>query len=263
MRRIDWSPKAENVAAIIRAVNVLPRNVVFVDDNPVERAAVQAAFPDIRVLGADPVLPAPHPALGAGDPGAGRDRESARRTEMIQAAAERDSTRAALSRAEFLATLGMSVRMSGSPPPAHKSFARAFELINKTNQFNTTGKRWTQEAMRAALAAGTVLHAFEVEDRFSRYGLVGVIVADAGRIEQMVMSCRVVGLDVEIAAVAAVLRLLGAHGAAAVTTRLVETDANLLCRDLFARCGFAAGTDGTWISDAANVPPVPAHIRLA
>jgi FkbH-like protein len=262
VRRINWEPKAENVDAVIRAVNVLPRSVVFVDDNPVERAAVLAALPDIRVLGADPyylrriLLWAPETQV------AFVSEESARRTEMIQAGVARETTRQRLSRPEFLASLGLSVRPITIADTRHKAFARAFELINKTNQFNTTGRRWTQEEARAAFDSGTVFHAFEVADRFSRYGLVGVVIAGGAAIEQMVMSCRVVGLDVEIAAVADVLRRLRAEGAGVVSARLVETDANLLCRTLFDRCGFVRGADGVWVNEPDNVPAVPAHTAL-
>jgi FkbH-like protein len=259
-RRINWQPKAENIAAIIREVNILPRSAVFIDDNPVEREAVRAALPDIRVLGADQyylrriLLWSPETQVPVVTD------ESARRTEMIQAAGARETTRQRLSRPEFLASLGLRVRMIEIAAPGHASFPRAFELINKTNQFNTTGKRWTQEEMRAAFAGGMTLYAFDVEDRFSRYGLVGVVIAARGRIEQMVMSCRVVGLDVEIAAVAAVLRRMGG---AMVSTRLIETDANLLCRTLFERCGFRATGDGGWTSGPDNTLAVPAHISLA
>ncbi len=259
-RRIDWAPKAENIAAILREVNILPRSAVFIDDNPVEREAVQAALPDIRVLGADQyylrriLLWSPETQVPVVTD------ESARRTEMIQAAGARETTRQRLSRPEFLASLGLRVRMIEIADTGHASFARAFELINKTNQFNTTGKRWTREEMRAAFAGGTTLHAFEVEDRFSRYGLVGVVITGAGRIEQMVMSCRVVGLDAEIAAVAAVLRRM--YGAM-VSTRLIETDANVLCRTLFDRCGFRAGDHGVWTSGPDNTLAVPAHISLS
>ena len=50
--RINWNPKAVNIAEILKDVNLLPGSVLFVDDNPVERAAVKAAFPDIRVMDA-------------------------------------------------------------------------------------------------------------------------------------------------------------------------------------------------------------------
>src|SRR5581483_10907361 len=49
--KINWNPKAENIRAICEEFNIKPRSVVFVDDNPVERAAVKAALPAIRVIG--------------------------------------------------------------------------------------------------------------------------------------------------------------------------------------------------------------------
>ena len=53
---------------------------------------------------------------------------------------------------------------------------RALELINKTNQFNTTGGRWTKQECIPAVATGTRFIASDVEDRFTRYGIVGVVV---------------------------------------------------------------------------------------
>jgi predicted enzyme involved in methoxymalonyl-ACP biosynthesis len=78
---------------------------------------------------------------------------------------------------------------------------------------------------------------------------------------QFVMSCRVFGLDVERAVIAAVCRRLhGARGSKLVA-RLNETDANFPCRDLYARCGFAAD-GGHWTKPHAQPIEVPSHIAL-
>jgi FkbH-like protein len=53
--RINWRPKPENMAEILQAVSLLPRNVVFIDDNPAERARMQEVFPDMRLLGRHPL----------------------------------------------------------------------------------------------------------------------------------------------------------------------------------------------------------------
>jgi FkbH-like protein len=260
VKRINWEPKGENVEAVIREVNVLPSSVVFIDDNPVERAAVQSAIPGIRVLGANQyylrrvLLWAPEMQVPL------VTEESARRTELIKANSAREDTRKRLSRAEFLATLDLKVRLIEVGEVAHKSFPRTFELINKTNQFNTTGKRWTQEEFLIGFAAGLRVTSFEVEDRFSKHGLVGVVITQSGCIEQVVMSCRVVGLDVEIAVVGEVVRRLRAKGLGIVTGRLVETRANLLCRNLFERCGFTVGTDGIWLLKGGTDVPQPPHV---
>jgi FkbH-like protein len=182
---------------------------------------------------------------------------------MIQANGSRENARRRLTRDEFLASLGLKLRLIEITSSEHKSFSRAFELINKTNQFNTTGKRWTLEECLTAFAAGTKLYAFEVEDRFSQYGLAGVVIVCGGRIEQMVMSCRVVGLDVEIAAIVDILRLMRQSGVGLVTSCLVETEANLLCRTLFERCGFTAGDGNVWTSVPETVLKVPTHIGIA
>src|SRR6185503_5897760 len=54
--KINWQPKAANLEAMLREVNLLPKNVVFVDDNPVERESIKRAFPGIRTLGSYPYL---------------------------------------------------------------------------------------------------------------------------------------------------------------------------------------------------------------
>jgi FkbH-like protein len=261
-RRINWNPKAENVEAIIREVNVLPRSVVFVDDNPVERAAVQSHLPDVRVIGANQyhlrriLLWAPETQVPV------VTEESARKTELIQANGQRESARKRLSRSEFLASLALKLRLAEIRDVGAKQFPRAFELLNKTNQFNTTGKRWRREDCHAAFGGGAVMYSFEVEDRFSNYGLVGVVISAGRYIEQMVMSCRVVGLDVEIAALTEILRRMRMHVPTDITANLIETDANIVCRDLFQRCNFKSDHRGCWVIAPEIALKVPRHITL-
>ena len=260
VRRINWRPKADNLDEIIREVNVLPRSVVFIDDNPVERAAVKAAHPDVLVLEAHPylirriLLWAPETQV------VGITEESARRTEMVRAQVERETDRKRMSREEFLASLNVAVQMFEIAGTQDKKFPRALELINKTNQFNTTGRRWTRAECATAFARGTRFHAFEVQDRFTRYGLVGVAVVEEGRIDQFVMSCRVLGLDVEKAVVAALsARVQNGHD---LTARLETTDANLPCRDLYDRCGFKQ-QGNNWIKPQAFTVEAPPHVALS
>src|SRR5262249_15620249 len=95
--RINWRPKPENMAEILEGMNLLPRNAVFIDDNPAEREAMLRAFPGIRVLGRHPyyirrtLLWAPETQVVTVTD------ESRRRTEMIQAQFTRETQRAAMS----------------------------------------------------------------------------------------------------------------------------------------------------------------------
>jgi predicted enzyme involved in methoxymalonyl-ACP biosynthesis len=134
--------------------------------------------------------------------------------------------------------------------------------LNKTNQFNTTGRRWTIEELREALAADRELQAFEVSDTYTRYGLVGVVIMHGAVVEQFVMSCRVVGLDVELAAIASLARRVAARTAASRIRAITrETDANLLSRDLWLRCGFEWCQDG-WEAPIAEIVDIPTHIAV-
>lgn len=260
--RINWHPKVENMADILAGMNILPRSVVFVDDNPVERNAMHHAYPDMRILGRHPFY-IRHSLLWAPETQvASITEESSRRTEMIQRQFERESLRKTLSRDEFLRSASPVVTVNIIKASSDKRFARAFELINKTNQFNTTGRRWTHASCEQFLEQGGQLLTFEVEDQFTgNYGLVGVVMSSAASIDQWVMSCRVLGLGVEEAVMANIVAAMRANGARTVTGHLVETDVNFPCRDLFSRCGFQLDGD-VWILAADNVPQIPGHVTI-
>ena len=261
VRKINWRPKADNIEEILREVNLLPRSVVFIDDNPAERFAVQSAFPDIRTFGPNPYLWRRILLWSPETQVAVINAEAAGRTEMVQAQIKRETERKQLSREEFLATLGVEITLFEIADVADPAFQRALELINKSNQFNTTGKRWTaEEAKRFFLDRGRFI-VFEVKDRFTAYGIVGVAIVEGTRIEQFVMSCRVAGLDVEIAVIAELLAGFHSRGVPNAFAVLRETDANSLCRDLYARCGFVRDDDGALVRATAGLVS-PAHAQL-
>jgi FkbH-like protein len=261
VQKINWRPKADNIEEILSEVNLLPRSVVFIDDNPAERFAVQSAFPEIRAFGPNPylwrriLLWSPETQVAA------INAEAAARTEMVQAQIKRETERKQLSREEFLATLGVEITLFDVADVADPAFQRALELVNKSNQFNTTGRRWTPEEAKAFFAGRGRFVVFDVKDRFTAYGIVGVAIVAGDRIEQFVMSCRVAGLDVEIAVVAELLAGLRSQGSPAAVAVLHETDANALCRDLYARCEFTLDANGELARSTAGFDP-PAHVQL-
>lgn len=262
VRKINWNQKAENIESILTEVNLLPKNVLFIDDNPTERASVCAAFPEIRTLGSNPyetrrlLLWAPELQLPF------MTNESLRRTEMVQAQVQREVVRKQLTRAEFLASLQLKVRLFKLDGENDKALPRVLELINKTNQFNTTGRRWKVEELLGSQHSENLIYAFEVEDRFSRYGLVGVVVIRGNEIEQVVMSCRTVGLDAEVAAMSKIESGLLQNEFSELRARTIETESNFLSRDLFNRCGWKKLDDGSWLLRKEDILPVPDTIHM-
>lgn len=261
MVKINYDPKTLNLAEILSKVNVLPSSVVYIDDNPVERASLKAAYPDLRILSRSHYYWRRTLLWAAETQVRTISTESARRTGMMQAQITRDALKQEMSREDFLRTLNLKLRLFEISTPDHPSFARVLELLNKTNQFNTTGVRWSDEQLCVALDRGSRILAFEVTDNFTDYGLVGVIIVSGSTIEQMVMSCRTVGLEVEIAAIKYVITLMRRAGVGTIRARLIHTEANLLCRDLWMRCGMVENDDLFQLASDHTVA-TPAHVTM-
>ena len=259
--RINWRPKAENIREILGMVNLLPRNVVFIDDNPGERAAVGLEFPDIRVLGRHPYYFRRVLLWSAETQNAAVSHESGSRTEMVQAQMLREDARQELSREAFLAAAAPRVEIGWITGTGDARFGRVLELVNKTNQFNTTGVRRSREELELFFAEGGRVLAFDVTDRFTAYGLVGAVLVKYASIEQWVMSCRVLGLEVELAVMSDLLHQLQEEGYRQVSGLLVETEVNAPCRDLFARCDFR-NRQGVWKCATRRRPAMPAHVEV-
>lgn len=258
---VNWDPKAQSMQSLLDVVNLLPRNVVFIDDNPAERDAMKRAFPDMRIIGRDPYYVRRILLWSSETQVANLTAESARRTQMIQKQVMREGARKQMSREEFLAAAAPSVAMTVIADIAHPRFPRVFELVNKTNQFNTTGRRWSDEEFRQLLGDGGVCYTFEVTDKYTDYGLVGVVILRDDTVVQWVMSCRVLGYQVEEAVMATLVDQLRAAGIGAIRGLLRETDVNFPCRTLFSKCGFVADGDD-WILPADARVAIPGHVSV-
>lgn len=261
---INWRPKAENIAKIIQQAGITSKSVVFVDDNPVERAAVKAVFPDIRLLGSTPYVTRRILLWSPETQVARLTEESINRDAMVRQQQIREREKESMSREDFLAGLGCKVRVSRIVSQEGPEYSRAYELLNKTNQFNTTGKRWTSSEIATFLRNGGAIFAFHVEDKFTKYGLVGVILFAAGHFQQFAMSCRVLGLDIETSVLNAIMNFVSDESVSEFSATVIETDANMVSRGVYERCGFAVARDQPQrlVRSRRDAMPVAAHLTL-
>lgn len=258
--KINWKPKVDNIHEILAETNLLPKNVVFIDDNPSERAAVRGEFADMRILG-DDIYRLRRVLLWSGETQVAQiTEESGRRTEMIQAQIQRESARSKMSREEFLRSLEVGVSIHRITSTSDQKFARAFELVNKSNQYNSTGKRWTFEECSSRFEEGLEFYVGQVKDKHTDYGLVAVAIVQNDCIEQYVMSCRVFGLGVEQALISSVAKSIQSHSD--VVGNVIETPANALGREVFQKCGFSLSAEGKWVLAKDQVLASPEHVVL-
>jgi FkbH-like protein len=263
--KINFRSKGENLTEILRELNLRPQNAVVIDDNPVERAAIQAGVPGVRVLGRHLYYLKRILLWSSETQQRTITPESGRKTEMVHAQLQRESARQTLSHEEFLQTLGLRLSLSVLHDTKDLNMNRALELLNKTNQFNTTGARHTLEQCHQHFQAGRRLHILAAEDRFTQYGLVGAAWVDQNCLQQMVLSCRALGLGLEDAFLAQFANRLAGENAAMMLGVLQPTEANLACRQFYSRNGFLQTQDNPilWSRPLASPLVAPAHISLA
>jgi FkbH-like protein len=261
--KINWQPKAENVSAIMQALSLTAKNVVFVDDNPVERDAVKAAHPEIRTIGADPFAIKRILTWAPETQVARLSAESAGREASLLSKVKRDEERAAMPREEFLRQLETKLELVEIRDAQAPQFFRVQELVNKTNQFNTTAARRSLEDYQHHWAQGGRVFAFSVRDRYTDYGLVGVLFTLGNSITQYVMSCRVLGMEIELA----VLREVGAVLRAAdpsmpLSGLVIQTEKNTPSQGVFLAAGFQATNHPQFfVQTAPPAQPLAPHVQ--
>lgn len=264
VQKINFRGKAENLAEILREVNLRPENAVMIDDNPVERAAIQAGVPGVRVLGRHLYYLKRVLLWSSETQQRSITGESVRKTEMVQAQLQRESVRKTLSHEGFLQTLRLRVSLATVKETRDLHLSRALELFNKTNQFNTTGARYTLEQCHQFFLAGRQLYVLHAEDRFTQYGLIGAAWVAQNRVAHMVMSCRALGLGIEDAFLAHLANGLAQAGAAVIQGELRTTEANMACRPFYGRNGFIQDQHdpALWTRSLALSLDLPSHISL-
>ena len=237
----NWQPKDDNLRAIARVVNIGTDAIVFVDDNPAERARVRQHLPEVEVI-ALPLEPAGYPAALA------RARlfekltlteEDRGRTTSIQKNLERETlATSAGSVDEYLAGLGIKVELA---PFDETNLPRIVQLINKTNQFNVTTRRLTNAETRALMEKGCYTQSMRVADHLGDSGLTGVLIAvpegETLRLDTWLMSCRVLGRRLDEAMFSALVEYARRRGFARIQCEFIPTAKNSVVEDLFDRLG--------------------------
>jgi FkbH-like protein len=241
--RVNWQPKSENIQALAGDLSLGLDSFIFLDDNPMETAEVEARCPGVLALTLPATLelvPRFLDHVWAFDQN-GVTAEDRKRTAMYRENALRRSVQAeSLSYADFLAGLELKVDIRELRDAAE--IERAAQMTQRTNQFNFTTRRFTEAQIQEALHSGSlqILAAF-VSDRYGDYGQVGLVMYaaadDALHVRDFLLSCRVLGKGVEHAIVARLGEIAVARSLSAVEISFVPTPKNAPARDFLASLG--------------------------
>jgi FkbH-like protein len=241
----NWSAKPANLRAIAQTLNIGLDSLVFFDDNPVERAAVRSELPMVHVveLPADPlgylaalreVAVIDRPRLSEED----RQRAQMYRGESLRREVEQQAT----SVEEFLQGLEMVAQVGRCDA---NTLERVHQLIQKTNQFNLTTRRHNIEDLRRFMDSSHAAVAWlRLRDRYGDSGLVCVGVVDrldgdTYEIDTLLMSCRVMGRQVEDAFLSYLAELATGAGARRLRGVFRPTAKNSPVQDFYSQRGFS------------------------
>jgi FkbH-like protein len=275
-QRINWNPKATNIREIAAELNIGLDSLVFLDDNPVERAQVRAELPAVLV----PELPT-DPAgyrgclleLGVFDSLA-LTAEDRRRNQLYADQKARRQAEAGMvsggSVDDYLADLGLIVEIDAADD---LSLPRIAQLTNKTNQFNLTTRRYSEAELSERIARGWRVFGARVKDRFGDNGLTAAIAVEPSSsniwtVDTFLLSCRVMGRRVETALLALVGEEALRCGARRLQGWFLPTEKNAPAVNVYREHGFSIleqRADGSvlWELDlTTGLPAVPAWLTV-
>ncbi|MBP9230760.1 MAG: HAD-IIIC family phosphatase [Phenylobacterium sp.] len=269
LKKVNWREKVENLREIAADLNIGLDSLVFLDDSDFECEAVRRQLPMVSVFQTPANLPA---YLGVMEDirslflaGGVSDESRAKTDQYRQRALALEAQQAFESHEDYLASLQMTVRVARNDAA---QAARISELSQKSNQFNLTTRRYAVAEIQALMASDAAdVWSVEVADRFGKAGLTGVIVARYApgevRIENLLMSCRVLGRGVEFALWAPVLAAASARGCVTLAADYRPSAKNAQVADYYDRLGLirVGEADGAGryahAIEGLTLPPTP------
>ncbi|MBC5582056.1 HAD-IIIC family phosphatase [Anaerofilum sp. BX8] len=251
--KANWEPKSENIAKIAQEINILPESLVFVDDNPAEREIVRQQLPGVAVAAFD----GPEGMIASLDRAGYFEvttlsADDAKRNEMYR----QNLARAAVqqnfgSYDDYLRSLEMTAELGAFDQPHAE---RITQLINKTNQFNLTTRRYTAQEVEALIGSPAAVTLYgRLTDKFGDNGLVSAMIGSVEdgvcTVDLWIMSCRVFKRNLEQAMMDEFVRRCAACGIRKIVGRYLPTAKNLLVKEIYATMGFEKVSE----SDAETV----------
>jgi len=272
----NWENKPQNIASIRDALNIGLDSMLFLDDNPFERAAVRTLLPDVMV----PELP-DDPAdyvktlveLNLFETTAFSAEDAQRSTLYRQEAQRRLAETTAPSFEDYLQSLEMTIEVTRFTP---EQLGRITQLLQRSNQFNLTTQRHNQAQCEAMMndIEGCLPLTASLRDRFGDHGLISIVVvrpdraADTAVISDWLMSCRVLTRGVEEYLMNHVVEQARRWGLSSVAASYIPTSKNAMVKDFYTRFDFrktVEHADGRidWVLPVAEYTPRGVFIRAA
>lgn len=269
--KMNWDDKISNMKSIAEDIEIGVDSLVFVDDSKVNRDMMKQALPEVLTID----LPDDSSLyLKTIEEVRAFDTlqftaEDKRRGKMYAEQRKRQEYRSAVGDiTEYLKSLNTVVTIER----ANKfNIPRISQLSQKTNQFNTTTRRYLEDdVLRMANSDRFIVVSLKVDDKFGDSGLTGVAIVEKGsekwRIDTFLLSCRVLGRKVEETLLAYIVDQARKEGAKTIVGEFIPTKKNAPAKDFYKNHGFRQllGSESTeiWEMSLQDVYPYPQFIKV-
>lgn len=248
--RINWTDKATNIKELAEELNIGLDSFVFVDDNPTERELIKQFLPMVAV----PDFPTQPYELPVFFKKLVEDyfrvysitNEDKNKTEQYKANAKRIQAQHSFTDfSAFLESLDIQITIEDAN---EFNIQRIAQMTQKTNQFNLTTHRYTDDDVRGFVESGWKVWCISVADKFGDNGITGCIMVNGQEIDTFLLSCRILGKGIEIAFAKKVMYLLAIAGIDVLKAKYLPTEKNAQVKDFYEKCGFecvAENEDGS------------------
>lgn len=241
-KRINWEDKAVNIKSIADELNIGLDSFLFIDDDPTHTMSVKQILHDVDVI----TLPKDRTEYlqtllqYRGLSSLEFTDEDSKRTDMYISDNKRKKFESeAVDMDSFLKSLNITLYIK---PVDEFSMKRSAQLTQKTNQFNLTTYRYTEEDISSFIKSGHRAWTLEVRDRFGDYGIVGLCIVkdmlEDWTVDTFLLSCRVLGRKIEFDFFSYVMKELKSINKKKIKAIYIPTKKNMQVSNFYQVCGF-------------------------
>lgn len=244
--RINWHDKASNLKELAEELNIGFDSMVFIDDNPSERELIRTLLPTVEV----PEFPdKPYQLIAFYDKLINDNfkvysvtEEDKAKTEQYKANENRLSQQTKFADYnDYLRSLEIKIDIM---PLDEYNLSRIAQMTQKTNQFNLTTRRYTENDIQQLSKEGCIIYCVCVSDKYGDSGITGEIIVrsegnDVVSIDTFLLSCRILGKGIEFAFLDTILNKLVDKGYKTVKAKYIKSAKNSQVSDFYDRAGFS------------------------
>ncbi|WP_324270941.1 HAD-IIIC family phosphatase [Fusobacterium polymorphum] len=260
----NWNLKSNNILESAREINIGEDSFVFIDDNPVERELVRSQLQNVAVPEIGDKIELFKNFIDRNNyfEIISLSKEDLERAKYYQDNQNREKEQQNYSNySDYLKSLNMIAEIDEAK---EIYLERIYQLINKTNQFNLTTKRYTKSEVEEIYKDPNYILLYgKLKDKFGDNGLISIIIGkQAGDVLEIllwIMSCRVLKRDMEIAMLNELVDLAKKRGIKKLRGAYIPSKKNSMVKDHYKNLDFKFEKEEnnifTWVLEIADYQP--------